>query len=255
MLKSRLTSVLLASAFIWLPVSITPEAHGQKISKKNQKKSKRTKKKRKKRKKAPSHHGESWAARSKFKYGVGLGPATSGMGGVGGTVFEGFYLQSPGMQWGLSYFTGTYNLETDEDPNFILNEASVSGSLALARLRYFMGNSFYITASVGQRSIEATIDVESTTAVNQIIITSNSSSIVAGLNIGNAWTWDNGFTLNADWFGYYVPLSSSYTSSTTTRGDVTAAQQVFAEEAETLGKSLGETPHAQALIFTLGILF
>ncbi len=202
--------------------------------------------------------GASWSARNgrKFQATVGGGFIVFPVTGLG---LSGAYTLSPRLTLGLSYLTGSVTMN-DEELDSSSRDArttsrlEVDASLLLLQARFFVGNSFYVTALAGQRQLEARINVD-TIYGDGVSDKINVNSAVVGASIGNEWTFANGLTLGADWIGLTVPVASSVSSSTGSYGTVSERQKELAADGEDAAESLGKTTTALGLVSSIGLRF
>jgi len=195
-------------------------------------------------------------ARADKKFGV-AGRVGLEMGMTASGV-EGFYRLSPDLQLGLQYMQGSESLasKVDVDPTVSLDKLHIQGQTALAIARYFVCNSLNIYAAAGQRTINWEFAASSKLSLISMSAKGKTTSIVAGAGIGNTWSWDNGFFLGADWFGAFVPLSSSASSSVTRNGFTENPDFDDTEaSAENVGRKLGKANHYQLLSLNVGWAF
>ncbi|MBQ49266.1 MAG: hypothetical protein CMP10_17950 [Zetaproteobacteria bacterium] len=133
-----------------------------------------------------SEVGESEANRKNVKYtvlyesGFGMTLPTSG--------FNAGYFLKPDQMVDFSYISG--------------GTSSLGWSVIGVGYKWFPGNSMYLHGGLGQRSLKLDIDLGS----------AELSSLGLDIRLGNRWQW-GGFTLGIDWLGYFLPISSSASTS------------------------------------------
>tara|TARA_B100001094_G_C18083991_1_gene746764 strand:- start:18 stop:725 length:708 start_codon:yes stop_codon:yes gene_type:complete len=200
----------------------------------------------------------SKAARENKKAAVGV-KAGNTFGGIQGTGIFAHYFLSSSLQVGGQYIAGSLDIGSDlQDQGAVSSTNSVlSGSMFALMARYYFGNSFFLSGGLGQRLIEGNLRFEEAQTVNFLELNTESSSTVAIITIGNVWSWDNGFFLGAEWLGASVPMSSGYSSKTSTNLPV-AGDAEFAEivdSAEDLAKEMGEATAMMSLLLNIGFSF
>ncbi len=162
-----------------------------------------------------------------------------------GTGVEGFVNTGPKFQLGFLAVVGVSDLKGGsdfKDNDFLeLVKYEASGDFCALQGRYFFTDSFSLVGGIGYRKIKINIQMaakETDDVFNQKVDISN---ITANVDIGNIWTWPNGFFVGADWVGLVIPLSKSYTVKTETTGQNAtqeindAIQKVGVENGESLG--------------------
>ncbi len=137
-------------------------------------------------------------ARTGHQFGVMAGGGQV-VGSINGADVEGYWMPSPSMQVGLAYMQGSEDLGTLEDTQFVTDDFGINAKLIVARFRYFIGNTFNLSAVLGERLINAHATISSKTTTDQVKLDINSNSTVVGLTIGNHWTYDFGMTLGVDY--------------------------------------------------------
>ena len=201
--------------------------------------------------------GSSTYARSIKSGSVALryGNIIGGLSGAGG---DAYWFHPSGWQLGGAAYTASTDLKSSikEDSSAVrLNKAKVDGSLILIQGRYYLGNSFHLTGGIGQRTIRADFDAESTVTSDRILIDVEVSSWVLQMAIGNTWFWTNGFFIGADWIGYAYPLSSTRKVSSHATGAVSASLKDIQKTGEDLADTLGKTGSGMVLVLNVGFAF
>lgn len=199
-----------------------------------------------------SFDGSSEGIRKKRKYGAKIGGGNV-IGGLSGIMAEVDYFVSPSFVTGIGLYSGSLSLPDLSTSATIMTTGKLSGTMIFTKAKYFVGNSFYLTGVFGQRTIEAHAEIFTVGKTDGIIVNTNSSSITVGLNIGNQWSFDSGFTIGVDWIGYHNPIFASSSSSTETKGVVTTNHEEFAKDSEELAETLGAV--GSGTLFVLGLGF
>jgi hypothetical protein len=174
-------------------------------------------------------------------------------GSIPGPSLDIYYNLGSKIQLGINYGAGSTNIDLSDSE--FSSSGKIGVSLAAARLRWFMWNNFNTSLLVGMRTVDYSISISSKTSANTVDGEVKTQSVVAGITIGNHWSFESGFTIGCDWFGYIMPLSSKSDSATVTSGDVSVAQEELAETFSESGEELGSTATMQGLIFTVGWAF
>ncbi len=186
------------------------------------------------------------------------------IGALSGPQFDLLYNMAPDLQLGLMYGSGSLDLKSaiGSSSDVEVREATVSGSIIALEALYFIGNSFYARAGLGQRTIAADIDLKHRQIDYGIAGTIEANSMVFLLGIGNQWQFDSGFTIGAEWAGYSQPMSSSSSSSLKSTGAAAAGTDADKADLDKLKKdfedtaeSLGESGSTRLLILSLGWAF
>lgn len=205
---------------------------------------------------APPSNGGTWEVRSRKKVWVAAGGGNV-LGGITGGNVEGAYEMGPALQVGGGVALGSQDIPLDDanDQVVKVDEAKIGGTLFFAKGRYFFGNSFNVAGVLSYRVITASAKINTVDGTSGLDMEVKSTSITAGVTIGNHWAFNNGLTLGADWIGYHIPLTSGAKTTTTTRGVLTGSSDEFAKDTQDAGETLGKTAHAQLLVATIGFLF
>lgn len=196
--------------------------------------------------------GSSEGVRSKRMFGVKIGGGNV-IGGLSGPMAEVDYFISPSLVTGGGFYSGSLTLTDLSSSATITTIGKLSGTMIFAKAKYFVGNSFYLMGVFGQRQIDSEAEIFSVGKTDGMIVNTSSSSITVGLNIGNQWSFDSGFTIGIDWIGYHNPISASSSSTTETKGVITANHEEFAKDSEELAETLGTV--ASGTLFVLGLGF
>ena len=213
---------------------------------------------------AQTTSGESESARLGKMGGVELGMGLI-VGVVPGSQFHPYYNVMPNLSVGLLYNSGSldFGSEISGTPGAKINSATLDASIIMIHARYFVGNSFYVSGGLGQRTITADFDIQSTLidyGIKSNIEAKSTSFMVA---IGNQWQWDSGFSLGVEWIGYIVPLSASSSDSLDETGaDAGTASSSNKSSVESLKKdstklaeTIGELSTPRLFMFSLGWSF
>lgn len=186
------------------------------------------------------------------------------IGALSGPQIDVLYNMMPDLQLGLMYGSGALDLKSavGSTSDVEVREASVSGSIVALEALYFIGNSFYTRLGLGQRSIEATIDIHHKKIDYGIAGSIKADSQILLFGIGNQWQFDSGFTIGAEWVGYSQPMSSSSSSSLKEKGSAATATgseksdlDKLKKDFEDAAESIGESGSARLLILSLGWAF
>jgi hypothetical protein len=147
-----------------------------------------------------------------------------------GGGIDGFYMITPDLHVGLSATFGRLDLKSradkksddddddDDDNDANLKKLQGKTQLIMVHARWFVLNSLNVGAGLGHRKVSADYEVESSDETAKIKGSIDTTSVVAHFTIGNQWTWDNGFTIGADWFGVTPALSSKTDTDYSTTG-------------------------------------
>lgn len=199
--------------------------------------------------------GSQSERRSSKKFGSAVGFGFVIGGSALGTDLEGYWFQSKNLSLGLGYMSANSELEKIEDADFTTENFRLSAQLIGLRSRYFFGESFNMSAFLGQRVIRATVTIQSKSSTDKVDLAITTNSLMFGITVGNHWVLANGLTLGADWIGYFVPLDSSSKSTTKTEGRVTAVHDELAKESAEGAADVGKAPNGQLLVATIGYSF
>lgn len=213
---------------------------------------------------APSTSGESESARLGKMGGVELGMGLI-VGAVPGSQFHPYYNVMPNLSVGLLYNSGSldFGSEISSTPGAKINSATIDASIVMVHARYFVGNSFYVSGGLGQRTITADFDIQSTLIDYGIKSNIEAKSTSVMIALGNQWQWDSGFSLGVEWLGYIVPLSASSTDSLDETGaDAGSASSANKSSVDSLKKdstdlaeTIGELSTPRLFMISLGWSF
>jgi len=118
--------------------------------------------------------------------------------------------------------------------------------------RYFLGNSFNVSAGYHMRNYSATATSTSGSATSTVTLDAKAN--VLSLGIGNHWMMDWGLYLGADWLvlGSALSSSSEATVTSTTGGGVSTAKT----DTEKIGDLVNAISAASGFaVFTIGFAF
>ncbi|MBP9706057.1 MAG: hypothetical protein KBD78_00330 [Oligoflexales bacterium] len=181
---------------------------------------------------------------------------------ISGTGVGAFFHVNQNLHVGISHVSGTYDFSDDvdapEDTTSTMEQADLKASLTQVFARYFVGNSFYLSGGLGQRKVQADLDVRSTVFDHRINGSIKADSTVLNVSIGNAWSWDNGFFIGCEWVGLTVPLSNSNSGELTLSGTGVEEDAEFKKlknDTEDVAELFGESTMASLLILHLGWAF
>ena len=147
---------------------------------------------------------------------------------------------SPNLRIGLTYLGGSKNKDFSEGT--VKSTAVLTGMAVYGEGRFFVGNSFNVVSGIGYRS--ALIDAQISDSTFDVRPKITVQSIVVPLFLGNAWTWNSGFTLGVDWIGAFIPISGSAKSSLTgnlTSRDASALNDIILQDGQNLAKETSLT--------------
>lgn len=187
-----------------------------------------------------------------FRFGLFVYP-------VMGPGFEAYYQLNPRAQVGLAYFRGAEDfknrLSTTDGTTTEKNE--LSSSLSLIYGRYFVGDSFYVTGSLGQRTVKIDYSIRSTTQNSTISAENTSLSTTFNIALGNLWSWENGYTAGIDWVGYAQPLASKEDVNSKISGSQVPPDELNdkRKDVEDLFKDISKLGTWQFLTFHIGYMF
>ncbi|MCX6110241.1 MAG: hypothetical protein NTZ90_11645 [Proteobacteria bacterium] len=190
---------------------------------------------------------------------------------VGGDLGYGMGISAPAFGGDLSYrltkqlvlnssltYASNSNLKTSSSPDstFEVTKLAVSGLLGLINIRYYTGRSFYAAAGLGWRQYSGTLQGDQVSdPSNSLTITMTSQSVVAGLALGNLWTFNHGLYLGGEWLAAQFPLTSSYSSTTTTTGTLGSGQDIFEQIAQDTAAAVAKTTSVTFLTLKVGYSF
>lgn len=180
------------------------------------------------------------------------------LGGIFGVGLEAGRLQNHTWQYSVVAMTGSMDLrdKIEDDPVISLDKFRADGQVVLALVRGFIGNSFYVSGGLGLRRVSFLMKIsDRDSSEDGLDISGEATSAIVQLNVGNAWAWDSGLYLGADWIGYSAPFAKSYRSSVKARGVISDSVDEFSELVEDTAEDLGSLPSSQALVLTAGIMF
>jgi len=151
---------------------------------------------------------------------------------------------------GSSGSTSTQPVSTIET-----EELDLSFTYVNASAKYFLGNSFFFSAGFGYRIIETNIRVAS--KIDSMFIDTNtkSSSFCLDIGLGNRWTFDSGLYIGGNWFAAVLPVSSSYSATTSASGSATEKINEISEDNTELAKKIGSAVHYRLAAFQIGFNF
>lgn len=187
-----------------------------------------------------------------------LKASTLAIGGIPGTGVAGHYFLTRDFQIGGGYISGYIDIAdqiSDEGTRYV-DKAEITGALTTVEARYFLDNSFFIAAGLGQRVISSSSRIESYTTDQYIELDTKSTSTVISAALGNIWSWDSGFFFGFEWIGFTVPIGAEF--STTATSNIPAGDSTFdtiSEDTEDLAKTLGESPAPGLLTLNIGFAF
>lgn len=184
------------------------------------------------------------------------------IGALSGPQIDVLYNMLPDLQLGLMYGSGSLDLKSaiGDTSDVETRQAKLSGGIIALEAIYFVGNSFYTRLGLGQRSIDADLDLHHKKVDYGIAGTIEADSQILLFGIGNQWQFDSGFTIGAEWIGYSQPLSSSSSSSLREKGAAAGAAEKsdldkLKKDFEDAAEAIGESGSSRLLIMSLGWAF
>lgn len=201
-----------------------------------------------------SYQGESAAKRASSQYGALLLLAPLEVGA------EAVNTMSADKQLFVifNFFNNNAKADTDNDPNDTvqLDEAAATRIQLVGGMRFFMGNSFYLSAGGGVQSMAFTYSITETSTGDHVSGELKAHSVVVRGGIGNQWIWNNNFTLQVEWLAYTQPLLGSSSASTSVQGDTLATGiDELQKSTEDVGKRLAKMGTISALTLGVGMVF
>lgn len=158
---------------------------------------------------------------------------------VGVFLGESLYLGGEFGFWDIDF--------TDDDDTSIGSYSNVGGVV-----RYFTGNSFYLSAALHYRtwSVDVTYDYSSSTGAGTL----DASALVGSIGLGNQWITDIGFTFGIEYVVLSALLSSSVDANVTATGGGSASEAD--DELNVIGEFLNDVSAWPGfLIFSFGWSF
>lgn len=201
---------------------------------------------------------------------IGLGLGGGVMAGAFGTGIDGYYKVTKDFELGLLYFSGKFaksdrTSQSSEEVKVTkdgeLNSGHlVDGSEAKYSVqqygiygRYFIWNSFNTSFGLVHRRIKGIFAYDGYPFQEspQHVSGAMAAGALAGLvQVGNRWSWDNGFTIGIDWIGYTIPFVQTYKEGSA--GGVEKLQGDSFEDAKYAFKGATSRPMLQALMLEVG---
>lgn len=187
-----------------------------------------------------------------FRFGLFVYP-------VMGLGFETYYQLNPRAQIGLAYFRGAEDFKNrlSATDGTTTEKNQLSSSLSLIYGRYFVGDSLYVTGSLGQRTVKIDYAIRSTTQNSTISAENTSLSTVMNIALGNLWSWENGYAAGIDWVGYSQPLTSKEDVNSKISGSQLPPAELSEKrnDVEDLFKDISKLGTWQFLTFHIGYMF
>ena len=203
-------------------------------------------------------YSSSSGARASQTAAAALKASALAIGGIPGTGIAGHYFLTGDFQIVGGYISGSIDIAdqiSDEGTTYV-DKAEITGTLTTVEARYFLGNSFFVAAGLGQRVISSSSRIESSTTDLYIELDTESTSTVISAALGNIWSWDSGFFFGFEWIGFTVPIGAEFSTKTTS--NIPAGDSTFdtiSEDTEDLAKNLGESPAPGLLTLNIGFAF
>ena len=162
---------------------------------------------------------------------VGWGLSVAPLPTIGGSL--GYYI-TPNIIAELGLYRGAGLTKIGE------TEGRLNWKYTEARTKWFLGNSFYINAGVGQKKLDINLD----------FLKSPSQLLASGLSygIGNRWQWET-FSIGCDWVGAFRPLESKIDKSNVN----TTIDETTREEWDELWASIGSPSNLQIFRLYMGV--
>lgn len=187
-----------------------------------------------------------------FRFGLFVYP-------VMGPGFEAHYQLNPRLQVGLAYFRGAEDFKNrlSATDGTTTEKNELSSTLSLLYGRYFLGDSFYLTGALGQRTVKIDYSIRSTTQNSAISAENTSLSTLINIAFGNLWSWENGYTAGIDWVGYSQPLSSMEDVNSKISGGALPPKELYEKQkdVENHFKDISKLGTWQFLTFHIGYMF
>jgi hypothetical protein len=180
---------------------------------------------------------------------------------IPGTGADLFYSASK-FTLGLSYASGSYDftslLASSEDPTttISISKADVAASLLLLELKYFLFWGCYISAGLGQRTIDMDLEVAESMTDTRIGTKLKTKSSVVNLGMGAMGRWNHVY-LSLDIFAYSSPTSSTTSAETTASGLIASNEDLsdLNDDIVETGTDLGNAGSVQLFNFGIGVMF
>ena len=147
-------------------------------------------------------------------------------------------------------FTSGSNIE-----GLSLDRSTAQIIVVSGQAKYFFGNSFYVGAGIGYRSLSMDITISETTTGDFFNFSVDGTAIVTDVTIGNMWSFDNGLYVGFDWIGFILPLTSSYELSTQSEGEFAALQEQLEAISNDTAQEINSTTLIALLVLNVGMMF
>lgn len=193
--------------------------------------------------------------RAKKTWGVGVGFGLF-LTPVSGASLQGFYALSGDLQVEGQYWSGTWDATTllNDVSSVTISKFDVNATQSQLRLKYFVGNSFYLAGGLGMRTIEFDLAASDNTGT-RLSGNLKSNATIADLAIGNTWTFDSGFFFGAEWLAFAIPMGAGFSTDFSMTGPYNADISSVESDARKTAKDLGEITTGGLLMLHLGFAF
>jgi hypothetical protein len=197
--------------------------------------------------------------RAETKAGVAASAGTI-VGSMLGAGLEGYWQERENIQLALSYGAARRDFveplrEDVERSTIDLSQADGSARLLLLQGRYFFGNSFFVGAGVGLRTIRLDLRIDDRLSGEYLGGDFQTNSPVLHFSLGNRWTWPEGFVMGADWLAVSVPVNSDSEVNLFSSPSINRDLQDLQDDTESLLDKLGQSPSYQLALLYLGYTF
>ncbi|MFN7727967.1 MAG: hypothetical protein ACK5P7_02295 [Bdellovibrio sp.] len=173
---------------------------------------------------------------------TGIGPSITGTAGVQ----LGYYLDHDSLVI-LELTRGNLRSDSQLTSSTVGSKYEITSGSIGGHYKNFVGNSFYYRAGGDFR----TLDYKYTFTSGVVdTATFKGTSLVANIQIGNQWQWEN-FTLGCDWVGFVLPIYSQIKDDVVNSSTPSLERKRLDDDAQTLVKS----NHITLLRFYLGASF
>lgn len=166
-----------------------------------------------------------------------------------------------GQNWrfGAVFLSGSYNASSlmsaaIDNPTTVVNSATINSQAIYGYARYFIRNSFTVTAGLGYRTLKAKAGIDVNAVNSNWVWNASLKSIVVPLGIGNHWAWDNGLTLGCDWISTQVAISGSSTTSSSI-SNLDQDTQIVNDALKELTDQIAKAPSFSVVVVSVGYLF
>jgi hypothetical protein len=174
---------------------------------------------------------------------------------VAGTGAE-FHLSGDDLLVGLSYMQGTYDAIDliDDVESTTLKTFNITGSLALAEMRYFFLGPLNLSLGSGLRNLDVEYVAEDDQN-HRLAGTLKTASVVGNIGLGLMGRWDS-FYLGLDLVALTIPTEA--TTENTIVSNIPASASALNQLEQDLlqsGEDLGQAQSAQVVTLAIGAMF